>query len=122
MAVAAMAATAAPDAAINAAAGAATAIGTSSGVSTTPIAINTTSILARMTADATSGDVAIRSGASSPEIDSQAMPPASCPAAITITGTSSSAVPPPAPNERHIISAGGTRYKSCIKVCETSQG
>src|SRR5581483_838161 len=109
IAVAAAAAIAAPEAATSAARGDAIAIGTRSGVNTAAIAISTTSTLARITADGGNGIVAIRSGASSPEIDSQAMPPASWPAAITITGISKSAVPAPEPNERHIISAGGRR-------------
>ena len=52
----------------------------------TPIAISTTSILARITREGDIGAVATRSAASSPEIVSQARPPASWPAAITMTG------------------------------------
>ena len=43
------------------------------------------------------GAVATRSGASSPEIASQASPPASWPAAITSTGTSTTSAPVPSP-------------------------
>src|ERR1700738_4364639 len=57
-----------------------------SGAKTAPIAISTTSILARVTRDGGIGAVATRSAASSPEIVNQARPPASCPAAITMTG------------------------------------
>ena len=53
-----------------------------------PIAPITASILARTIRAAATGAVATSSGASSPEIASQARPPASCPAAITSTGTS----------------------------------
>ena len=50
---------------------------------------STASIFARTICRGVSGAVAMRSGASSPEMASQARPPASCPAAITRTGTSS---------------------------------
>jgi len=43
------------------------------------------------------GAVATRSGASSPEIASHASPPASWPAAITSTGTSTTSAPVPSP-------------------------
>ena len=87
-----------------------------------PIAISTTSILARVTRDGASGAVATRSAASSPEIVSQARPPASCPAAITMTGVTSTIASALSAKLRHSISAGGTRYNSCIRVCDTSQG
>ena len=74
-----------------------------------PIAISTTSILARMTRDGGSGAVATRSAASSPEIVSQARPPASWPAAITITGVISTIAAELSEKLRHSISAGGTR-------------
>ncbi len=48
----------------------------------------TASTLARTMPPAGTGALATRSGASSPEIASHASPPASCPAAITRTGTS----------------------------------
>lgn len=50
-----------------------------SGQKMAAMAISTTSILARVTLDGVSGAVATRSGASSPEIVSQASPPASVP-------------------------------------------
>ena len=77
---------------------------------------------ARVTEAAGSGAVATRSAASSPEMVSQASPPASCPAAITITGASTMKAPAPSPKLRHIISAGGSRYSNCISVCDISQG
>ena len=55
------------------------------GPKTTPIAISTTSILARIMREGVSGAVATRSAASSPEIVSHARPPANWPAAITMT-------------------------------------
>ena len=54
----------------------------------------TASILARTIWRAATGAVATSSGASSPEIASQASPPASCPAAMTSTGTSTTTAPP----------------------------
>src|SRR6202166_1810926 len=95
---------------------------TISGANSTPIAINTTSILARVTCVDGSGAVVTRSAASSPEIVSHARPPASWPAAITTTGVISTMAAELPAKLRHSISAGGTRYKSCIRVCETSQG
>ncbi len=73
------------------------------------MAISTTSILARMTLDGVSGAVATRSGASSPEIVSQASPPASCPAAITMTGVISVSAAELSAKLRQSSSAGGTR-------------
>ncbi len=80
-----------------------------SGAKTAPIAISTTSILARITRDGGSGAVATRSAASSPDIVSQARPPASCPAAITITGVISTIAAELSEKLRHSIRAGGTR-------------
>src|SRR6267154_1501008 len=65
---------------------------TISGAKIAPIAINTTSILARVTREGGSGAVATRSAASSPDMVSHARPPASWPAAITITGVISTMV------------------------------
>ena len=56
------------------------------GANTSAIMPMTASILACRMRPAAIGAVATRSGASSPEIDSQASPPASWPAAITTTG------------------------------------
>src|SRR5580658_11235821 len=61
----------------------------SKGVNTTAITPSTASTLARRIKLDGTGAVATRSGASSPDIASQARPPASWPAAITSTGTSS---------------------------------
>ena len=58
------------------------------GANTRAMAPMTASILARRMRRAVIGAVATRSGASSPEMASQARPPASWPAAITITGIS----------------------------------
>ena len=80
-----------------------------SGAKMTPIAISTTSILARVTREGGSGAVATRSAASSPEIVSQARPPASWPAAITMTGVISTIAAELSAKLRHSISAGGTR-------------
>ena len=54
----------------------------------------TASALARHTRAAVTGAEAIRSGASSPEMASQASPPANCPAAMISTGTSNAAPGP----------------------------
>src|SRR3954454_1955471 len=75
----------------------------------TAIAISTTSILARTTLDGVNGAVATRSGASSPEIVSQASPPASCPAAMTMTGVISVSAAELSAKLRQSSSAGGTR-------------
>ena len=69
----------------------------------------TASILARTIQCDGTGAVATRSGASSPEMASQASPPASWPAAITSTGTSSTRSSLWLPNARHSISPGGSR-------------
>src|SRR5205085_1811441 len=66
-----------PDAVTAACDGEAKASASTSGAKMTPIAISTTSILARMTRAGRSGAVATRSAASSPDIVSQARPPAS---------------------------------------------
>ena len=73
------------------------------------MAISTTSILARVMLEAGIGAVAIRSAASSPEIVSQARPPASWPAAITMTGVISTIAADLSEKLRHNSSAGGTR-------------
>ena len=86
IAVADAAATMMPSAVTAACSGEANSQGIISGAKMTAIAISTTSILARVTRDAGNGAVATRSAASSPEIVSQARPPASWPAAITMTG------------------------------------
>src|SRR5438034_1757808 len=80
-----------------------------SGAKMTPIVISTTSILARVTRDGGNGAVATRSAASSPEIVSHARPPASWPAAITMTGVISTMAVELSAKLRHSISAGGTR-------------
>src|ERR1700733_11308523 len=72
--------------------------------------------------EADSGAVATRSAASSPEIVNQARPPESWPAAITTTGVISTMAVELSAKLRHSISAGGTRYNSCISDCDTSQG
>ena len=89
--------------------GEANASASTSGAKMTPIAISTTSILARVTREGGSGAVATRSAASSPEIVSHARPPASWPAAITITGVISTMAAELSAKLRHSISAGGTR-------------
>ena len=68
----------------------------------------TASIFARTIWPAGMGAVATRSGASSPEMASQESPPASCPAAITRTGTRTSSAPPPS-KLRQSRKAGGSR-------------
>ena len=55
------------------------------------------------------GAVAMRSGASSPEIASQANPPASCPAAMTKTGTNRTSASLPSAKLRHSSNPGGNR-------------
>src|SRR5258705_2815039 len=82
---------------------------TISGAKIAPIAINTTSILARVTREGGSGAVATRSAASSPDMVSHARPPASWPAAITITGVISIMASELSAKLRHSIKAGGTR-------------
>src|SRR6266513_1818915 len=86
IAVADVEATMTPTAVTAACSGEANSRAATSGAKITPIAISTTSILARMTREAGSGAVVTKSAASSPEIVSHASPPASWPAAITITG------------------------------------
>src|SRR5437660_1143386 len=81
--------------------GAAISRAATSGAKITPIAISTTSILARMTREAGSGAVATKSAASSPEIVSHASPPASWPAAITMTGVISTMANEPSAKLRH---------------------
>src|SRR3954453_19783561 len=80
-----------------------------SGAKTAPIERSTTSILARITRDGGSGAVATRSAASSPDIVSQARPPASWPAAITITGVIKTIAAELSEKLRHSIRAGGPR-------------
>src|SRR6476646_4256369 len=75
MAVADTVATTTPSAVIAACSGEAKASAATNGAKMTPIAISTTSILARVTRDGDIGAVAIRSAASSPEIVSHASPP-----------------------------------------------
>ena len=58
------------------------------GTNTSATAESTASILARTIQPGRAGEVATRSGASSPEIASHASPPASWPPAITSSGTS----------------------------------
>ena len=88
MSVAAADAVSTPSAATSAANGASKASTTIIGAKTSAIMPITASILARKTRPGAIGALAMRSGASSPEIDSQARPPASWPAAITTTGIS----------------------------------
>src|SRR5438874_3691565 len=93
-----------------------------SGANIRPIAISTTSILVRIMRDGDSGALVTRSAASSPEIVSHARPPASWPAAITTTGVISTMASVLSAKLRHSITAGGTRYSSCIRLCDTSHG
>ena len=71
--------------------------------------ISTTSILACVMLEGGIGAVATRSAASSPQMVSQASPPASWPAAITITGVISTIAAELSEKLRHSKSAGGTR-------------
>ena len=89
--------------------GEAKATAATSGPKITAVAISTTSILARVKLHGASGAGAARSGASSPEIVSQAGPPASCPAAITMTGVISVRAVELSAKLRQSRSAGGTR-------------
>src|SRR4051812_11114096 len=89
--------------------GEATANAAINGAKIAAIAIITTSILARITLPGGIGAVATRSAASSPEIVSQARPPASWPAAITITGVIRTLAAELSEKLRHSIRAGGNR-------------
>ena len=109
IAVAEAAAMMTPSAVIAACSGETNDSGRTSGAKMTLIAISTTSILARITRVGGSGAVATRSAASSPEIVSQARPPASWPAAITMTGVISTITAELSEKLRHSIKAGGTR-------------
>src|ERR1700744_5331473 len=71
-----------PSAVIAACPGEANASAATSGANITPMVINTTSILARVTRDGVSGAVATRSAASSPHIVKHARPPGRFPADI----------------------------------------
>src|SRR5580704_17949552 len=79
------------------------------GANTKAMTPSTASTLARRIKLAGTGAVATRSGASSPEIASQARPPASWPAAMTRTGTSKLYAPLPSSKLRHSRTAGGMR-------------
>ena len=59
--------------------------------------------------DLVTGAVATSSGASSPEIASQASPPANWPEAMTSTGTTTAGRVPDDPKPFHSMKAGGTR-------------
>ncbi len=96
-------------AAIMAANGDSSARQTVSGPKTKTTTANTASTYARVTCLGRIGAEAMRSGASSPEMASQARPPASCPAAMINTGTSSAGASMPAAKLRHSNSAGGSR-------------
>src|SRR4051794_27411131 len=109
IAVADTVATMTPDVVTAACSGEAKASAATSGAKMTAIAISTTSILALITREGGIGAVAIRSAAASPEIVSQARPPASWPAAITITGVISTIAAELSEKLRHNSSAGGTR-------------
>ena len=100
-----------PSAVMAACNGEANASAATSGPNMMPIAISTTSILARVTCEGDNGAVATRSAASSPEIVSQARPPESCPAAITMTGVISTIAVELSEKLRHSISAGGTQIQ-----------
>jgi hypothetical protein len=89
--------------------GEATANAAVNGAKMAVMAIITTSILARITLPDGIGADAIRSAASSPEIVSQARPPASWPAAITMTGVISTVAAELSEKLRHSIKAGGSR-------------
>src|SRR5689334_5340138 len=109
MAVADMVAMTMPSAVIAACTGEARTSRAMRGVKTAAIAISTTSILALMTLLGGSGAVATRSAASSPEMVNQASPPASWPAAITMTGATRTMAAELSEKLRHNSSAGGTR-------------
>src|SRR5215470_15965380 len=109
MAVADTVATIMPSAVIAACKGEARTRRAMSGAKTAAIAISTTSILALMMLFGGSGAVATRSAASSPEMVSQASPPASWPAAITMTGVTSMTAAELSEKLRQSNSAGGTR-------------
>jgi hypothetical protein len=109
MNVAEAAAVATPTAVTSADMGATTAMATTKGPKTMAVAPITASVLARITQAFFIGAEAIRSGASSPEIASQARPPANCPAAMISIGTSSVDAPLPSWKLRHKMKAGGTR-------------
>src|SRR3954468_171539 len=79
------------------------------GAKIAPIVISTTSSLARVIRDGGIGAVATKSAASSPEIVTQARPPASWPAAITMTGAIKIVAAELSEKLRHSIRAGGTR-------------
>src|SRR5215472_6498447 len=102
-------ATAMPMAATSAAKGALTASARRKGAKTRDIAVMTAPVLARCARVAERGAEATRSGASSPEIASQARAPPSCPAAVTRTGTTRTDASRPVPKLRHNRNAGGTR-------------
>src|SRR3954468_24729462 len=80
-----------------------------SGAKIATIVISTTSILARVMREGGIGADATRSAASSPQIVSQASPPASWPAAMTMTGVISTIAAELSEKLRHSRSAGGTR-------------
>ena len=71
------------------------AITATNGAKIIAMAPSTASIFARRMKRDGTGAVATSSGASSPEIASHANPPASCPAAMTSTGTRTSSAPLP---------------------------
>src|SRR6516225_4104171 len=102
--------------------GAITARAATKGPKTIAIAPITAAVLARSTQAFVTGAEAIRSAASSPEIASQARPPANCPAAIISIGTSSVDAPLPSRKFRHKMKAGGRRQSNCIRICDISHG
>src|SRR5580704_13711816 len=109
IAVAAVVAMTMPPLATGACQGESTARTATSGANTKAMTPSTASTLARRIKLAGTGAVATRSGASSPEIASQARPPASWPAAMTRTGTSKLYAPLPSSKLRHSSTAGGMR-------------
>ena len=75
-------------------------------MTTAPI---TASTLARVTASGLTGAVITRSGASSPEMASQASAPPSWPPTVVSTMTTTTSAPVASPKLRMSSSAGGTR-------------
>src|SRR3981189_3050581 len=96
-----------PDAVTAACSGEANISATINGTKMTPIVISTPAILAPVARGGGNGGVATRSAASSPDIVSHARPPASWPAAITMTGMISTMAKLLSEKLRHSITAGG---------------
>src|SRR5580704_2546327 len=109
IAVAAVVAMTMPPLATSACQGESTARTATSGANTKAMTPSTASTLARRIKLAGTGAVATRSGASSPEIASQARPPASWPAAMTRTGQKQILRAVAAVKTPHSRTAGGMR-------------